>query len=556
MSLPRRPRGGSDEGTTLIIVLVFITVVGLLLGAFLDKAGTVARSGGALRDRTMQQYALDAGIERAFQVLRADIRTNNAQRCFDAAAGTQDLTSVLDGSGLEVNGHSVSFSCQTLGGSARTSGSNPSNYAVVAMDSAIGAFSTYGSGSGSLTGATCGGTPTTDFLRIDGSIYTNSSERLSDFSMPLLLCNGDWAQQAASTPACSDANYVGPSSLIYPDNSSGKLALQSTHLAACSEQTATDAAGPTPSLPASGLATSPDVHGCVAQFNEVAGVLVFVNNSCSGGSGGAIDCRVFYPGHYTDAPSLGGGSADFYFASGDYYFDGIGDWSPSANIVAGAVNAAAGDVGLVLSATKCAGMTDALASTSAPAGVTYPIPSPGTTGVQWLLGGNSQITAAGGKLTLNSKSWNADGSAPATALALGEANGAFSAWVSGGGPLNGLGSSCSDGYALCNQSTAELHMNGKVYMPSAPVKIWSANPSLAAVNGGIVGLRVALGANVGGSGSNLVLSAPTTGGSPPPPFRTIRVLAVVDGTAIRETALVTISNFSPYSVDVRSWRVL
>src|SRR5437763_14430463 len=94
MHSPRRlPKGRfrQDEGAALMVALIFILVVGILITAALSKTGEVLQADYLVRQQAQVQYAADAGIERALQVLRDDVDSNPAHFCPTAtAAGAPD----------------------------------------------------------------------------------------------------------------------------------------------------------------------------------------------------------------------------------------------------------------------------------------------------------------------------------------------------------------------------------------------------------------------------------------------------------------------------------
>lgn len=561
----RRPTG--DEGVSLVIVLVFMTVVSLLVMVGLSKAASTSQTGSALVSSTGSRYALDAGLERAVEVLRADnaVSAPAVPAVCTGPGSVTDITSRRDGSGLQLTSgrgsstttRTVHYTCQTKGGSARNGSSNQTNFAIVITGRTPGSLTTYGSSSGSLSGANCSGPGTTSYLQVFGGVFLSAPQANSDFSggLPLLICNGDLVETTDSaSPTCSSSAL---SDLLYPGNPSGQVRIGSPgQLADCTDETPDEATGGAPSL---GSAPADDVSNCEANFNG----LVPGSSSCStghGGGGGSVSCRVFYPGRYSAVPDLLTGSGDAnYFASGDYYFQFAGgdtlSIGSSTTVIAGAPNTSAStpDSGQQLSGTGCAGMTDVLAAANQPPSIpaTY-VPAAGATGVQWVFGGANSKLEVDGTLTLNSQDWSGD-LPPATLVAASSSGNGYSAW-SGTGSLGGSGATCSGGYFFCNKSGSDVVINGKLFADTAPVKLWGANPSTAAVTGGTVVQTLRLGANVSGTGA-LALSSP--GGTPPaiPPYRVIKITSSVDDSGLTGSAVATFSNFPPYDVAVKTWRI-
>src|SRR3954469_14505696 len=97
--LRHRPKSaGSEEGAALAVALIFILVVGIMVTAALNKSGSVLKTDLLVRQQSQLQYAADAGIDRAMQVLRDDVSSNPAHYCpTTTAAGSPD--SVMTNSG-------------------------------------------------------------------------------------------------------------------------------------------------------------------------------------------------------------------------------------------------------------------------------------------------------------------------------------------------------------------------------------------------------------------------------------------------------------------------
>ena len=96
-------RRRSDEGAALLIVIAFVFVLSLVIGAVASNADTGVRSTAALRDVRASNYALDAGVIGAIQSMRNDITqgvapgfTNGNNLCnnYDAPAVNKVLVTV------------------------------------------------------------------------------------------------------------------------------------------------------------------------------------------------------------------------------------------------------------------------------------------------------------------------------------------------------------------------------------------------------------------------------------------------------------------------------
>src|SRR5438477_435303 len=115
----RRARWDNDEGASLIFALIFIAICGIFISAALQNGSGATLAGVGAANRDKLQYALDAGINRAINVLQADAQIANPHYCPDAAAGLQQISDTADASGFSVNGRTIGYKCQTLSGGVR-----------------------------------------------------------------------------------------------------------------------------------------------------------------------------------------------------------------------------------------------------------------------------------------------------------------------------------------------------------------------------------------------------------------------------------------------------
>lgn len=541
------PRCAADEGTALVIVLVFMVVVGLLLGAFLGKSETVTDSGIALRDRTQQQYALDAGAERALQLLRSDVAdvatAGAASKCINAAGGVSDITA--EAGGLDVNGHRIRYTCQTLAGSTVSSGGGAAtNFAIVLTSTATDALTTK---SGQATGQTSTCSNPAGSLKIGGSVYIRGNETDDGVTKRVIVCGGDIARYkgdpaSSSFPECTSEQLTALTQLVRDP----------LYLKACTEQTVNEAV-PLVTLP---QAPGVDFASNIAPLNRPLYVDI---------PAGSDACRVFFPGLYKSPPALRTNSKDGnYFVSGLYYFEFSGNdvlsLGSNTTVTAGdptkSPTGAAADVTASGSSSACNGVSDANALAALATAV--PTLSLGSYyfsngGAEWVFGKRARLDVQG-SLTLNT--------APVAA------NTAFISVVGVRSPADpGQDSSATDaarGYTVWsspsnpiirNQSASSaVVINGKVVAPSAPVEIFASNPTDGVVRGGLIAKSLDLGASVQGGG--LAISAPAFTTNPaPPPFRTVRVVSKEPSSpGIQQVVEATISNYSPYTVTVLSWR--
>jgi Tfp pilus assembly protein PilX len=105
----KRPQ--SEDGASLVVVLMFISVFGLILSGLLTEAGASVRYTNTVSDHEKMVYASDAGISLGIQQLR-----QNNELCATPVGGGPAVPDTV------VNGRTVSTTCtatsgSTLGGS-------------------------------------------------------------------------------------------------------------------------------------------------------------------------------------------------------------------------------------------------------------------------------------------------------------------------------------------------------------------------------------------------------------------------------------------------------
>lgn len=528
----------NDDGVSLVLALIFIVVVALFATVALDKAASTSQSGQQLRDRGKLQYALDGAIDRALQVLKKDIAGqapgSPATLCASPAAAA-DITQ--EAGGLVLNDHTVRYSCQTLAG--KTAPDDPAldtNFAIVLTSTASNALDT-SSGLAAGQGATCAspGSP----LKVTGPIYLRGFENNTGAAKRLLVCGGDYVRYKSSSPACTSAELTALTNVVVDTGS----------LKGCTEQTVDQA------VAAYTLPTAPTQASNGFYLDVPAGI----------GSNPPV-CRVFYPGLYPAAPAVRSNTADAnYFVSGLYYFQFNGQWAIGSNttVIAGTKQEPT-DVGVSAAdgaSTACAGVTDAIAmaglSSVLPVGLTQAGVTNyyfNTGGAQFVFGFKATLSNAGYLTMYNPVPPSSTTPAlnfvavrgatdPGQASGAGDIARGYQKWQEPNDPV------------LSNQSASSaMIINGKVMAPSAPVQLSASNPTDGVVRGGLIAKTLDLGASVTGGG--LALSTPSYTSNPaPPPYRTVRIVASEPGgSADTNVAVATISNYSPFTVTVKSWR--
>ena len=489
----RRRENRGDDGVSLVLALVFILIVGLFITAALTKSQATLVAGQSVRDRGQLQYGLDGGIDRAIQVVRSDMGTADPSVC---AQPTPAAAAMGSGS-LTLNATTTSWSCQLMAGRAKkSSDSDSTDYAIVVTSPASGALTTQ-SGSGTF--------------KVGGSVYLNGEVKDSDINTNISV-SGDIVSPSSDASCAAHLDAM------------TKVAVSaSNYLKTCSEQSASSAE-PTVSLP-----TAP---GAVYDISTL-----YASGLASG------TCRVYFPGLYTSAPSFTNG--DNYMVSGLYYFKDVAVSlnSNSSTLIGGRRTAATDSPALTGS---CATMTDTTALGLLPAALRSTLTSSGyvfaSGGVTWVLGGTAAVTISKGVVSLFSPA-KGSSSQPMSIVAYKTATNGYA------GIATGIPSVISGG-----TNNVTLQVNGKIFAPSGRVDLTATGSgSVQQALGGIVGYEVALKASTPAFGLFNV-SAPAGAGSPPPPFRTIQVVASTSGNSARNTAVFTVSNFGTYAVKVKSWR--
>src|SRR4051812_8284605 len=137
----REQRG--DQGASLVIVLAFLAVFGVLVVLLLGQ--TTTSFGRTLVSRTYNEksFAADAGVDAAITRLRAD------DTLCPKAGATGALTP------LSVNSKTVTVTCRTISGSSAGAG----GYALITTDPGGSSFDTQSGGGGEK--------------RIIGSVYSS-----------------------------------------------------------------------------------------------------------------------------------------------------------------------------------------------------------------------------------------------------------------------------------------------------------------------------------------------------------------------------------------------
>ncbi|MCU1624763.1 MAG: hypothetical protein JWL79_3608 [Frankiales bacterium] len=485
--MKNRLRRRGDDGVTLVLVLVFMLIVGLFTTVALDKAQSTTILGSQIRDRANLQYAMDAGVDRALQRIRDDdaaaTDTVGATLC-PTVAPPSDIT---EAGGFTFNGHSITYTCQTLAGRAKSAGDNvfDTNFAIVVTGTNDDSFQ-----SSNAVG---------EALPISGSVYVAGPALDGQLKKPIVVSGGDIVGYV-NTSNCASWTSASPAN---PTESPANLRLFSAtggYLKTCTEETPAQA--------------------------YIAAVAPTISRTDTTSPITIAGCKVYFPGTYAHAPNIGN-HTDNYFVSGAYQFNADGLSVPNTATVLGG-KPALGDVPAPFSGGNCNTMTDAiaLADVNAPAGVNV-----SASGVEWIFSGSSTFSNSGHVSLFTPPA--ATGQVPINIWAVGRP----------GDPT----------VVDVTDPNSTTLLNAKLYGPDASIDFFANSQTSTEVRTGIVAKDLNIGAP---SGAGLAIFSP--GGAnekPAPPFRTIKITAKESsGGLAANVAVATVSNFSPYTVDVLSWR--
>ena len=520
----RRPSG--DHGVSLVLALVFVVLVGLFATVALNKSGSTLVAGQQLRDRGLVQYTIDGGVERGLQVLSDDMQNADPSTCAQPADPTTSGSLTLNS-----GSSSASWACTLLAGRAKKSSDVAStDYGLVVTSPNPGALTTQSGAS--------------DDVAIGGSVYANGVVSNSDLKKKISLTVGDFVSPI-SRAGCEVAI-----------DALTDLTVATGYLKTCTEQTV-EQAQPTVNLPAapaldmsllfgSGVAVTTGGGGPGGGPGRGPGG--GPGGGGGGGGGGSTKtCQVFYPGKYTSPPDLLNGAN--YFVSGLYYFAAIGTWTFTGNnlTVSGGARTVGTDSARLEDDCSDMNMTDATAlSQPAIASILATIQSSTFSGgTTWVLGGSTRLDMRQGSISLFTPPMGSS-SKPVNVVALPAASGGYAAFGTSTGTSTAINGMSND---------TQARFNAKIYTPTARVDVFSTQKTEAVARAGIVAREIDLQASVAGGGG-LAISARSGAGTPPPPYRTVKVVSsdTAFGTIATNTAVATISNYFPYTVTTKSWR--
>jgi hypothetical protein len=159
----RRARLQNDDGSVVVIALVFVLVVGLVVGVLLTQTMSGFRTTQVVRKTADKTYAADAGIEWAIESLRVDSR----------ACVTSGTPASMTSTPLDVNGQPVAVTCEVLDGWA----TGADGWAVYVTDPTQSGLTTQGADAKDISGPvySAGINDTAALAVTRGSVYERQS---------------------------------------------------------------------------------------------------------------------------------------------------------------------------------------------------------------------------------------------------------------------------------------------------------------------------------------------------------------------------------------------
>ena len=322
-----------DLGAILAISLLLVVVFGMVAAAMATYGAATFRHHRVVR----LQAELRSGAEASLRVGLDRIRLHSSL-CIDSPVGSVTTLAPIVGSTLDP----TTMTCSPLSGV--TGGANEWGAVLTGIGTSPSAPLLTSTGS------------STQSILVDGPVYLGDSTTATDpeaIHSPVTIDNGDlWIHD--STCADEGAALSAPSGLRpFPSP---------PRTAHCTKAPWTQIA-PAPTLPPIPTASNP-----AARDDLVPG------------------CRVFFPGHYSAAPTLLAGSN--YFVSGNYYFDFGGSFDiRQADVLGGRPDTRAAD------SARIPGLSPSCAEVSTTEAV---VDAEQGFGVSWILGGNARIAVGDG----------------------------------------------------------------------------------------------------------------------------------------------------------------
>jgi hypothetical protein len=320
-----------EDGSSLIIMLALLSFLGVLLTSVLTIAFASFKTTQVARAQGSELFGADGGIDYGIELLR-----DNTSYCPEVSGSAQSLPSQT------VNGRIVQVTCQTLSGSATSGGGGTfSQYALVVT----GYPNPNGTAPSMADGILVDGKTHADTVKFEGPVFNaggftfgtnspvvNMTSTLDEYNdAPNTYCTVEKSENIATGNLDVDGAWTCRNAASFP------------------------VPDPLPTLIAP-TASAP-------------------TKVVSGG------CTIFFPGRYssTTKPTFDKNNR-YYFASGVYHFNSVGEILLAGEIFGG--QPGAGESQQMTTATPCS--NDAAANAIVPG-------SASGSGVQFILSGSSRL---------------------------------------------------------------------------------------------------------------------------------------------------------------------
>lgn len=353
-ALSRRVARSDDSGATLIIALLFTTVVALAIAAVLSYVDTSLRTTVAVRGEANAAAAADGAAQVAVNTIRdGNYSGDTGQQCF-TGGGSLPLPGYYPSGG----GYSATVVCNKDGGDSVDGGGG---LPIGGGNRPGQAILTLGKTAADGLNATLGGN---DVLQIHGDVYSNSSiavkknMTVSGNITAVGTCTAQSGGTMKDADGTLDTNPKGP-------KCSGAAVLSDPNYAPPAPPSDTKAHD-LPTCPTDGSHAYTFLPGVYTDLNGLKGLL----------NGGKKGCQANV----------------LWFTPGVYYFDLGGEWTiPTGYVIGGTpTNMTALKAGNPTVPTAC---QTPIAPDPVPAGGWTP-PGPNA-GVEFVFGGSSRITVTG-----------------------------------------------------------------------------------------------------------------------------------------------------------------
>jgi hypothetical protein len=265
----RKPRICRQDGGTLVVVLLFISVFGLVISGLMTESSVNVKFTTSVNSQEAKVYAADAGVSYGIQQLRQD-------PAFCPRIGVSG-PAIPD---LNVNGKTVKVTCSVNSGS----NGGADGYAVVVMSPNPNSLVLSNANPKNISGD----------VYVSGGVSWGPGLKVTDGNFIL--------QDHGGVTGC-----INPPVIHNPPQAGDNLTV-----------------GPNPPF---GYACKPTSVYPVPNPPHAPPPIPAVTNPSYASNG---SCRIFKPGLYTSPPTLQNG--DNYFASGVYYFN-FNDPTPANNVI-------------------------------------------------------------------------------------------------------------------------------------------------------------------------------------------------------------------------------